>query len=239
MRERIKELVQQTLHDFLHTTNTETRKDILILLVYESSNPTLVLENIKALSDKHHVTLCVGHEWEIESQANTKVIRLEDCKRQELQQLLDQIDVLYVPAISHGLIAKISLLIDDDIPSWLVMQTQLKGKEVIIANDQMPAIGSSIFFMKPSIEKRIQTYWRQMREDGIHAIPMAKVPQKITRVSKKKPVVLAKHIEKLAVDGEKEVTLPKGSILTPMGKDIARELGITVNREHDEKRDQK
>ncbi|MRH41657.1 hypothetical protein GH741_03090 [Aquibacillus halophilus] len=243
MKEAIRELVQQALNDLLPTKSTyKDRKDILILLVYEASNAQLVIETIKALSIKHNVTLCVDNAWKLSQERpldNTTVISMEDCCKEELDQLLNQSDLLYVPTISYGLLAKICLLIDDDIPSWLIIQTQLKGKEVVIANDQIPSSGSTIFMIKPSIEKRIQNYWKQIREDGVHVSPTIKVQQKIANLSKKKPVILAKHIEKISVQGEKELTLPKGSILTPMGKDIARELGITVKRENDETRDQK
>lgn len=240
MREKIKELVQQALNDWLHTKQTD-HKHILILLAYESINSNSVIQNIKEISTRHKVTLCLSNEWKSDHQealTNTNLIHLEDCSKEKLHQVLDQVDLLYVPTISHGLIAKISLLIDDDIPSWIALQTQLGGKDIIIANDQMPSKGSSIFLVKPSIERRIQNYWRQIREDGIHVIPINKVQQKIANINQKKPVVLAKHIEKISIQGEKELTLPMGSILTPMGKDVAKELGITVKRENDEKRDQ-
>ena len=242
MREKITSLVQQALSEFLSRTTNETeRRNILVLLVYQSSEPNVVWENLRLLSEKHQLTLYTSKHWSIpENLSFTKVVDLKGAEEEALFELVDENDLLYIPTVSYGLITKLALTIDDDLPSWLGIQMQFAGKEILIADDNLHVRKGRNFFVKPSIEKRIKSYYRGLHQDGVSIHPMKKTVQKIDSVFansvKKRPVILAKHMEDLARSGENAVVIPRGSILTPMAKDAARELGIKL-KVADEKRD--
>ncbi|UCZ52767.1 hypothetical protein LGQ02_18590 [Bacillus shivajii] len=243
MREKIKSLVQQAVTDFLKSKENEERREVIVLLHYESMNPKAVIEHVKALSLEQNVTLIFSEQWnEFRESLNfASVVTAEGAKKRDFAALIEGADLLYVPTISHGLLAKVALTIDDDLPAWFTIQTQLAGKGIIFAQDELHEKRYRPFFAKSSVEKRVKSYVRQIQTEGVHLFSMDKVAQYIERVAVKqeniRPLVLAEHIEELSRNGETELVLPKKSIVTPMGKDAARELGITIKEAEEEKRD--
>ncbi|MGM8211297.1 hypothetical protein ACLIBH_00740 [Virgibacillus sp. W0430] len=232
MRDYVVSIVKQTIHEFLQQDRSNRAEQILVLLPEESS--IYDMQHLNQLAATYNLTLAVTNE-DFQPDENVPVINVARVAENERKLLVNEFDLLYVPTISHGFLAKLSLLIDDTKPIWLTLHMLLEGKPVILGQDQIIRKRSSLFFPKPSIEKKVQNYMKQLMGDGVTFCSQNKVAAKISSVLAKeknrRPLVLAKHIEELVRDGEKEVTIPAQSIVTPMAKDAARELGMAIKKE--------
>ncbi|MCD8510739.1 MAG: hypothetical protein LRY73_13280 [Bacillus sp. (in: Bacteria)] len=236
MREKVKSLVQQALREILDSQKTSKEKEkLLVLLVYHSSKREELWEHIRKLAMSHSISLLYGEKWREIPEDIKELVEAVDVAtidEETARVAMNAVNALYVPVVSHGLLTKLALTIDDDFPSWLAIQMQLEGKEVIFASDNISYRSYQRFSIKPSVEKRIASYVRQVQKDGVHVLPMAKAERKlaslVAKFHGKRPLVLARHVEELSRSGERELVLPKRSLITPMGRDAARELGITI-----------
>lgn len=238
MRDKVKSLVQQALKELLDSRNSSRKKEkLLVLLVYHSSKQEEVWDRVGSLAENYDITLVCGEKWrDIPEDLTDVVVSMDmvDIDEERFLDVLRDVNLLYVPVVSYGLITKLALTIDDDVPSWLAVQMQLDGKEILLASDSIHRRSYQRFFIKPGVEKRIASYVRQVQQDGVYVVPIAKAERKITSIlskfHRKRPLVLARHVEELARSGERELVVPKESLITPMGKDAARELGITIKQ---------
>ncbi|MGM8364980.1 hypothetical protein ACLIBG_05775 [Virgibacillus sp. W0181] len=233
MKDYVASVVRQTIHEYLQSDHGSFGKHILVLL--PESPASLNKNQVHELSMKYNVTLGISETDRQTEVHNIPVIDISRIGQNELKLLMEEIDILYVPNISHGFLAKLSLLIDDTKTIWVTLQMILEGKPVLLGDDLVRKRKGNIFLPKPSIEKKVQQYMKQLSSDGVHFCSTTQVEKKLramlTKEGTQRPLVLAKHMEELAKMGEKEAILPERSVVTPMAKDAARELGIAIKKE--------
>lgn len=240
MRDYISSLVQQSLKDYLKRDHSQSH--LLVMLTNDRAHSKDVWEHIEILASEYDVTLLVS-EREKEKATTLHVdniLFLESISIEDIASFSRGIDLLYCPVISHGFLAKLSLLLDDSKSVWIALQLILEGKEVLLGSDVIQQKRRMIFWQKPVIDKKVQNYVKDLRKDGINFCTMKHVLKMInTRIKvahDRKPLLLAKHVEEVAKSGLKEIDVPKNSLITPMAKDVARELQVAIKEKSDEER---
>lgn len=235
MRAKVASLVQLAIEEYLNK-GTELNKyhsDMVVLLSGEYENKESVWQHLRHLSQKFNILLVSGNEWakNPEDLDNVKTIALNEIDRYSFLKRLEKVNVIYLPVVSYSLLAKVALTLDDDLLSWLVIQMQLKGKKLIFANDFFNQTTNVL--AAQSIKERINAYARQIQKDGISLFPMSRVTEKLLRHKIDQPeipLLLERHIEAFYKNGTRKIKLTKKSLISPLGKDRARELGIKIER---------
>lgn len=237
MRAKIEAIVRQVVQSYLHATSSKiNQRKLFIVLDYESPTPFLVWEKLKSISSKHKITLCLSDRWNDvpDGISFEQALQLKETNRVTIKEAMQQADILLFPTACYSLLSKLALTIDDDLTLWIAIQMQLDGKHIIIASDQLEHKGIRHLTAPATVVKRIQAYERQIQADGVSTVSLSNIEQWLASSSRiktnKRPLILARHIEEMANEGEKELTVPEQSLITPMGRDKARELGITINK---------
>jgi hypothetical protein len=238
MRAKIEAIVRQVVQNYLQATSSKiSQRKLFIVLDYESPTPDLVWEKIKSISSRHKITLCLSDRWmDVPDRIIfNQVIQLNQANRDRIKEAMQQTDIVLFPTASYSLLSKLALTIDDELALWIAIQMQLDGKDIIIASDQIEHRGIRHISAPATVLKRIQGYIRQVQTDGVVTGSLDKIEQWLESSSrfkaKKPPLILARHMEEIANAGEKELTVPEQSLITPMGRDKARELGITIKKD--------
>ncbi|TMW71034.1 hypothetical protein [Alteribacter natronophilus] len=236
MREQIAALVQEAVKEFFRGPGQKTRrKNVLVLLDYESLNPELVNAHLKAVTQAHDVTMYAGKGWR---ELFPGAAALEEAGRKELTDAAEAAEIVYIPVASHGFVARLALTIDDDPVAQTAIALQLAGRPFLVADDELGLRSYRRLFARPSVEKRITGYMRQAREDGAVFTTLDKAEQRIGAMKPhepKRPLVLASHVEEAERNGETELVVPGKTLVTPMGRDRARELGVTIIEEGEQR----
>lgn len=239
MRSQVASLVRQILQENIpaHRPNKKTDLNVYVLLGYPSATKQAVWEHIRAISDTYEVQVGVTDDWQdVPENFPSTIENISDLDRYELLDNLHKVDLMYVPVVSYGLLAKMALTIDDDLLSWLIIQLQMAGKRILLADDELQ-INASNRQAHQSVANRIQSYWRQLERDGIEVTSKMQFQTgNKDHQQAKKTLLSVKQIEMLSSTGVKEIFIPKNQVITPLAKDRARELEITLHWEGHEKR---
>jgi len=232
---QVKMLVQQAVETYLKE-KIVPKKDIpiAILLGYQSSNSTTVLEAVTPLLDTYNVTLLLTKEWLpiLEKMKGLSSVLIEDMSQQELTELIDQSSVLVIPQASYSLLSKLALTMDDETVVWVAIQYQFLGKPIVIANDGVELNVYQQIHAPHPVQERIQSYIRRIQADQVKWVPLSKlvktVDEQYAAYHDKQSLILAKHVERAYQEGLSEIEVPEKSRVTPSAKDLARELKIQI-----------
>jgi hypothetical protein len=233
VKKQIEAIVREVVINYFKEQNGQQKK-LLILLNYETPNQDAIWNVVKMLANTYDVTLCVSEQWtKIPSSINgAQVVHLENLTVEQMNNLAQSSDALFLPTISYGFLAKLAMTIDDEQALALSIQFQLQGKKLIVAKDALKRKGEQKLLTPHSIQERIATYTNQLVKDGVSVLKLIDVEkwlhQNIDALQVKRPILLAKHIEELAEEGEKQVQLSSNTVISPLGKDMAREMGISI-----------
>jgi hypothetical protein len=233
VKNKIEAIVREVVMNYFKEQSGQHKK-LLILLDYETPNQDAVWRIVEKLSNTFEVTLSVSEQWtKVPSSIKaSQVIRLEDLTIEDMSNLAESTDVLFLPTISYGFLAKLAMTIDDEKALSLCIHCQLEGKKLIVAKDALMRKGEQKLLTPHSIQERVATYTNQLVKDGVSVLKLKDVEkwlhQNIDALQVKRPVLLAKHIEEMAEEGEKQVQLSTNTVISPLGKDMARELGISI-----------
>ncbi|OZM58308.1 hypothetical protein CIB95_01685 [Lottiidibacillus patelloidae] len=233
MKNKIEAIVREVVLNYFKEKNGQHKK-LLILLNYETPNQNEVWDLVGTLSKTYDVTLCVSEKWTtVPNTINVaEVIAIDGLTDQTMTEMASNVDALFLPTISYGFLAKLAMTIDDEKALALCIHFQLVGKKLIVAKDAIARKGEQKLLMPHSIQERISTYISQLVKDGVSVLKMKEVEkwlqQNVDAIQVKKPVLLAKHIVEIAEEGDNELQLSKNTVISPLGKDMARELGISL-----------
>lgn len=238
VKDKIELLVRKMVMDYLNKDKkSSTNKQIIILLDDNPSNQTTVVWNeIKSLTNSYNITLFISDKWTSVPEDITcvKSIPLDEKYMDEIQEEMQKADVLLNATASYSTVAKLSLTMDDSLPMWITIQMQLNGKQILLANDSIKQKGTQKITTPFTVSKRIQSYLRVLREDKVQLVSLVSASKWLDsyfdNFTENRHVVLAKHIEEAAKLGESQLIVPKNSLITPMCKDYARELGVLIKQ---------
>ncbi|MFD0829226.1 hypothetical protein ACT8ZR_27010 [Neobacillus sp. M.A.Huq-85] len=234
LSDTVKQIVQNVVEDYLQQLSQHhSRKPITILLGYQTINQTEVLEAVSTFQQSYDVKVLLTKDWVPSELNETKYILMQDATQQELMEIINQTSILVIPAASYQLLTKLALSIDDEAAVWFAIQTQLLGKPIVIASDQVEPNVYQQILAPPSVLQRLQGYIRQIQTDQVKWVPLRKLVQTVEQQLKdhedKQPLILGKHIEKAYQEGLKEISTPFKSKVTPVAKDLAKEFNIKIN----------
>lgn len=160
---------------------------------------------------------------------------------------LREADVVLVPILTQNTAAKLAATLSDTLPTTLIMQALMMGKPVIAApNAADPQDGWRLDKMGktgPALTQALQANLRKLENYGIRLVPVQELagalktilgreirqtePQPLQQPVKK-GVLDASAIKTAADSGEKKLFVAKGTIVTPLARDTAREHAIEL-----------
>ncbi|SFL36407.1 flavoprotein [Pelosinus propionicus] len=166
---------------------------------------------------------------------------------------LREADIVIVPVLTQNTAAKLSHTLSDTMVSTLILQGLMMGKPVIAAYNAADPLDSwraqyTMGNSSPGLIKALQGNLQKLADFGMELVPVesiAAVSQKrlcqeaqmkvshtteqpVSKSTHKKTVLDAAAIQTAAQNGTKSITVPKGAILTPLARDIARECGVEL-----------
>ncbi|MFD1736618.1 hypothetical protein ACFSCX_08570 [Bacillus salitolerans] len=236
MREKIEELVRQVVVEYVNNERNEEQKRNKKLFVILEGNSMLskdeIWEVISVLSKSYKISVCVT-ESPVQIPINSKheSIQVVDTSNMDIVRLrLEEANIVFVPAPSLSTLAKLALTIDDTEILKLLIGAQFAGKPIVVAKDSLIPKGDQKVTTPSSIQKKIHTYLKQLREDQVQVTTLKKVVKDnyFENFTEHRPIVLAKHIEEVAKEGFDEFQVPTNSIITPLGREYAKDLGISI-----------
>jgi hypothetical protein len=236
VKDKIELLVRKMVMDYLNKDKKSPRnKQLLLILDDQPAIKTSgVWNDIKTIASNYHTTILVSEKWtnvpdDIRFETT---VPLDEKYLDKIQEEMQKADVLLYATASYSTLGKLSLTLDDNLSMWVTIQMQLNGKQILLANDHFIQKGTQNITTPFTVAKRIQSYIRTLREDKVHVVSLTTVGKWLDSYfdsfTENRHVVLAKHIEEAAKLGELQLTVPKNSLITPMCKDYARELGVKI-----------
>ncbi|MEA3321403.1 MAG: hypothetical protein U9Q88_15445 [Bacillota bacterium] len=237
VQEKVKELVRQAVKAYMSDQGKGDKKPtITVLLNYHSSNPELILKAVTEINQSFAVKLVASKDWEEQLDGEQDVLSLDQANHRELEQLWNTTDLLILPVASFQLVSKLALMMDDDSTSHTAIQFQLLGKPIVIANNEVDLGVYQQILAPHSVQEKLQGYLRTTQKDQVKWVPLNQLvrtaKEQHQQYKEKQPLILAKHIEHAARGNVKAITVPKKSKITPVAKDMARELKIHIEKEH-------
>ena len=163
-------------------------------------------------------------------------------------RLLRENELVLIPVLTQNTAAKLAQTISDTFVTTLVMQALMMGKPVIAAYDAADPqanwrvqadMGKSSAGLLQSLHNNLD----KLKLHGMKLVPAAslaaasqKQPEQLVQVMKspvrnKKNVIGAPAVKNVVANGLKELTVPLGTIITPLARDVARDLGVKIIEE--------
>ena len=236
VKEKVKELVRQAVEAYMsEQDNEEKNPAITVLLNYHSSNPGLILKAVTEIKESFAVKLVASKDWVERLEGDEDVLPLNQADHSELEKLWNSTDLLILPVASFQLVSKLALMVNDDRTAHTAIQFQLLGKPIVIANNEVELGVYQQILAPHSIQEKLQAYLRTTQKDQVKWVPLKQLlrtaKEQHQQYKEKQPLIMAKHIEHAARENVKTITVPKESKITPVAKDIAREMKIQIQKE--------
>ncbi|MHC0037031.1 hypothetical protein [Pseudoneobacillus sp. C159] len=238
MKEKIEMIVRKVVMDYFNKEkNSPKHKQVLVILDQQPAmDADVIWKKLKSISSHFNTTILVTEKWtKVPDDINfVKQIPLNEDHLVDIGAEMVRADVLLYATANHSTLAKLAMTMDDSLSLWITIQMQFDGKPIILAKDFLQKSGTKLITTPFSVSKRIDTYISQLRDDKVQLLPLANVSKWLDSYfdsfTDKRHVVLVKHIEAAASLGKSELVVPKNSLITPMCKDFARELGVKISQ---------
>jgi hypothetical protein len=236
VKDKIELLVRKMVMDYLNKDKkTPRNRQLLVILDDQPVMKTNDLWNeIKTIASNYQTTILASEKWTNvpDDMKFVTTVPLEEEHLDKIQEEMQKADVLLYATASYSTLGKLSLTLDDNMSMWVTIQMQLNGKQIVLANDHFIQKGTQKITTPFTVAKRIQSYIRTLREDKVQVVTLETackwLDSYFDSFTENRHVVLAKHIEEAAKLGESQLMIPKNSLITPMCKDYARELGVKI-----------
>ena len=181
------------------------------------------------------VKLVASKDWVERLEGDEDVLPLNQADHSELEKLWNSTDLLILPVASFQLVSKLALMVNDDRTAHTAIQFQLLGKPIVIANNEVELGVYQQILAPHSVLEKLQAYLRTTQKDQVKWVPLKQLlrtaKEQHQQYKEKQPLIMAKHIEHAARENVKTITVPKESKITPVAKDIAREMKIQIQKE--------
>lgn len=238
-REQIKAIVEAVVHEYF--SRKKSTPKLFVLLVgransTEQESVRQILKELVLINEESTIATCSIWHQAVESLKGCRHIKLDALEGEQEEQLVSHVekaDLLVLPHLTRSMLAKLSLSIDDTLPAWLVVQAQLKGKRIVIATDHVEGNLEQWLSIPKALEEKAVGYRQQLQRDGVKLTSLKNLPVVIQEQGiegpKKRPILLAKHVDRLAERGVPYAELPDRTLITPLARDRSKELKIKLS----------
>ncbi|MHB2018202.1 MAG: hypothetical protein ACYCW6_14730 [Candidatus Xenobia bacterium] len=145
-------------------------------------------------------------------------------------------DVLVLPHVPIGLLAKLALLIADEPAVEAALHALLNGRPVLAVTDSVDFLLSHEAQYPRGVLDVIRSHRRGLQSLGMRLLKCGELSAALTAalgkaapvVSGSRPVVTREDVENIARQGQQSVVYPRGAIITPLAWETASRLGITI-----------
>lgn len=159
------------------------------------------------------------------------------------KELLQQADLVLVPVLTQNTAAKLAATITDTMASYLLLSALLQNKPVLAAIDAAdPGNRSNVQMSKlaPALREALETNLVKIGTYGVQLTNVAKLASEAKKLlikpcegdlptnPGKKKVLDAEAIRNAVLNGEKIITVPADTIVTPLALDLARDYKIEI-----------
>jgi hypothetical protein len=239
VKEKIEAIVRNVVLEYFKRENNKLlvrdRKIFVFLEENNSFSKKKMWETISEISKSNTIVICLAESnLQVPLEMKQNVTFSLDSK-EELDLVnshLKEAEIVFIPSPTFSTLAKLALTINDSTALNLLVEAQFSGKQLLLANDSIILKGDQKITTPHSIQKKIQSYLKQLREDEVQLVPLKNVAKWLDSYfesdTKKRPIVLAKHIDEISKEGLQELQVPKNSLVTPMSKEYAKDLGISI-----------
>jgi hypothetical protein len=238
VKDKIEMLVRKVVMEYLNKEKAPPTNHQVLVILDDQPNiqANAVMDEVKLIASNFDTTILATDKWINESDTTKlgKVIHLDEMQIDDIKVEMEKADVLLHATAGYSTLAKLSLTLDDSLSMWIMIQMQMDGKQILLAKDHLEQKSTQKISTPFTVAKRIQTYLKQVREDKVQVVTLSStckwLESYFDSFINKRYVVLAKHIEEAANNGESLLIVPKNSLITPMCKDYARELGVLIKQ---------
>jgi hypothetical protein len=158
-------------------------------------------------------------------------------------KLVQESDALVVPILTRNSTVKVALGITDTLVTNIIMQALISGKPIIAARnsaDPDPANCPCIATpdTPPALIKLAKDYLQKLESYGMKLVDVTEIADVVIgRLSESKSGILEQKLitPDIIADlhqGTKQITVAKGSIITPLARDFAKDRGIQIIKAH-------
>ncbi|HWR39148.1 MAG TPA: flavoprotein [Patescibacteria group bacterium] len=168
-------------------------------------------------------------------------------------KILRAADLVLVPVMTLNTAGKIALTLTDSLPSLLIIEALLMGKPVIAARNA--ADPHDIWRRElgmghgnPALNQALQSHLQKLEGFGVTLTDVRQLTQAVVKQNGSRPLpaatgsfaaapvkektarrfLSAEDVKSVALAGQKTMHLEKGTMVTPLAWDIAREYGVEL-----------
>lgn len=142
------------------------------------------------------------------------------------------IEYLFVPVLSMSLLSKLSRLDDEHPMVRLILQGLCSGRKVAALNfaedESNSAEGYTAYSMPSAMKQEVRLMLGSLRSYGMTLLDANGLDHWITDLSTSKQIITGDEVKAAHTRGVKVIKLNKGSIVTPLARDLAGDYGIKV-----------
>lgn len=238
VRANVRAIVKEVVETYLTSKGFDkTKRRIAIFLTNSTLHVEPILKTFSDLVQVYEVICLVDSFWNKLFKEETKVrsnLLLDDLTLDQINEAIKLSEVLVFLTPTYSLITRLALTMDDDLQAKVAIQYQLRGRPIVLVNDFLELSVSQQLEAPHPVQNRIQTYIRQIQQERVSWVPMNKLSrtleQQLRTSRERQPVVLARHIEQASRNGTKVIIVPSSSLITPMAKDVSRDLSIKIEK---------
>ena len=165
---------------------------------------------------------------------------LTELASERVLSIIQEFDVILVATLSRTTAIKLAFAITDTLVTDLLYTALVNKKPIIAARNgadpmlaNCPRCGTPD--MAPAIIQNIHTELDKLIQYGIRLIPVddladetVSILESIPRQVPDKQIITEQDIKSVANAGEKKIRVRKGSLVTSLAKDTAKDLGIEI-----------
>jgi hypothetical protein len=245
VREEIERYLGQ--HPVSESRPIKAIRNILVVFTGSDIGLPIALEQLTKLRQKSYsftfllsraAQKIIGTEKLSPVTANSQV--LTDIPPEQVLSLVQNQDVILIPTLSRTTAIKLASSITDTLVTDLLFTALVNKKPIIAARNgadpilaNCPRCGTPD--MAPAIIQNIHTELDKLSQYGIRLIPVDDLADETISILESTPrkepdkKIITEYDIKFAVNhGDKKLRVRRGSIVTPLAQDTAKELGLEI-----------
>jgi hypothetical protein len=243
MLEEITRLVIQELEKI--SGNTSVSPDVnsanfLVVLDPEMAEFSSLMDILQKIGGKANYRIVVDDKRAgalKQAAGNFPYIPVINVERQDYGKIIRGIDRIIIPLLSVTCLSKIASLTGDEPVPGICIQGLLSGIPVTVCTDNIHSLKFSDCVRPKKLLAMVQAHLTVIQEMGIEPVQLQKLPETVKDKKREKEIspaamknVITNEDVMTAVHQKvKDINFPRGTIITPLARETARNYGIEIN----------